>query len=82
MALRWTGYSHGRCCLPSGRPRAEGIDAETEIIRVERSLVIGERRPQRAEEAATVTKRLKGRPILQAIAIFASDPSLRSPSGI
>lgn len=63
---------------PSDAPRAEGIDAETEIIRVERSLaLVNADLNRRAEEAANGDEGAqKAAPILQAIAMFASDPSL------
>ena len=60
---------------PSDAPRAEGIDAETEIIRVERSLaLVNADLNRRAEEAANGDEGAqKAAPILQAIAMFASD---------
>ena len=63
---------------PSDAPRAEGIDAETEIIRVERSLaLVNADLNRRAEEAANGDEGAqKAAPILQAIAMFASDPAL------
>ena len=62
---------------PSDAPRAEGIAAESEIARVE-SPRTGERRlNRRAEEAANGDEGAKqAAPILQAVAMFASDPSL------
>ena len=63
---------------PSDAPRAEGIDAETEIIRVERSLaLVNADLNRRAEEAANGDEGAqKAAPILKAIDLFASDPSL------
>ncbi|KAB8288351.1 phosphoenolpyruvate--protein phosphotransferase [Bifidobacterium ramosum] len=63
---------------PADTPRPESIPAETEIERVTKSLaLVNADLNRRAEEAANgdeATK--KAAPILQAIAMFASDPSL------
>ena len=63
---------------PSDAPRAEGIAAESEIARVEKSLaLVNADLNRRAEEAANGDEGAKqAAPILQAIAMFASDPSL------
>ena len=63
---------------PSDAPRAESISAETEIARVEKSLaLVNADLNRRAEEAANGDEGAKqAAPILQAIAMFASDPSL------
>ena len=63
---------------PSDAPRAENISAETEIARVEKSLaLVNADLNRRAEEAANGDEGAKqAAPILQAIAMFASDPSL------
>ena len=63
---------------PSDAPRAESISAETEIARVEKSLaLVNAALNRRAEEAANGDEGAKqAAPILQAIAMFASDPSL------
>ena len=61
---------------PSDAPRAESISAETEIARVEKSLaLVNADLNRRAEEAANGDEGAKqAAPILQAIAMFASDP--------
>lgn len=63
---------------PSDAPRAEGIAAESEIARVEKSLaLVNADLNRRAEEAANGDEGAKqAAPILQAVAMFASDPSL------
>ena len=63
---------------PSDAPRAEGIAAESEIARVEKSLaLVNADLNRRAEEAANGDEGAKqAAPILQAIAMFASDPAL------
>ena len=63
---------------PSDAPRAEGIAAESEIARVEKSLaLVNADLNRRAEEAANGDEGAKqAAPILQAISMFASDPSL------
>lgn len=63
---------------PSDAPRAESISAETEIARVEKSLaLVNADLNRRAEEAANGDEGAKqAAPILQAIAMFASDPAL------
>lgn len=63
---------------PSDAPRAENISAETEIARVEKSLaLVNADLNRRAEEAANGDEGAKqAAPILQAIAMFASDPAL------
>ena len=63
---------------PSDAPRAEGIAAESEIVRVEKSLaLVNADLNRRAEEAANGDEGAKqAAPILQAVAMFASDPSL------
>ena len=63
---------------PSDAPRAENISAETEIARVEKSIaLVNADLNRRAEEAANGDEGAKqAAPILQAIAMFASDPSL------
>ena len=60
---------------PSDAPRAEGIAAESEIARVEKSLaLVNADLNRRAEEAANGDEGAKqAAPILQAIAMFASD---------
>ena len=60
---------------PSDAPRAENISAETEIARVEKSLaLVNADLNRRAEEAANGDEGAKqAAPILQAIAMFASD---------
>ena len=60
---------------PSDAPRAESISAETEIARVEKSLaLVNADLNRRAEEAANGDEGAKqAAPILQAIAMFASD---------
>ena len=63
---------------PSDAPRAEGIAAESEIARVDKSLaLVNADLNRRAEEAANGDEGAKqAAPILQAISMFASDPSL------
>lgn len=63
---------------PSDAPRAEGIAVESEIARVEKSLaLVNADLNRRAEEAANGDEGAKqAAPILQAVAMFASDPSL------
>ena len=63
---------------PSDAPRAEAVSAESEIERVVKSLdVVNADLNRRAEEAANGDEGAKqAAPILQAIAMFASDPSL------
>ena len=60
---------------PSDAPRAEGIAVESEIARVEKSLaLVNADLNRRAEEAANGDEGAKqAAPILQAIAMFASD---------
>ncbi|HCH21843.1 MAG TPA: phosphoenolpyruvate--protein phosphotransferase, partial [Bifidobacterium sp.] len=63
---------------PSDAPRAENIAAETEIARAKHSLaLVNADLNRRADEAANGDEGAKqAAPILQAIAMFASDPSL------
>lgn len=63
---------------PSDTPRAHGVTAESEIERVTASMaLVNEDLNRRAEAAAQSDEGAKqAAPILQAIAMFASDPSL------
>ena len=63
---------------PSDAPRADSVSAETEIERVTKSLaLVNADLNRRAEEAANGDEGAKqAAPILQAIAMFASDPAL------
>ena len=63
---------------PSDAPRADSVSAESEIERVTKSLaLINADLNRRAEEAANGDEGAKqAAPILQAIAMFASDPAL------
>lgn len=63
---------------PSDAPRADSVSAESEIERVTKSLVlVNADLNRRAEEAANGDEGAKqAAPILQAIAMFASDPAL------
>ena len=63
---------------PSDAPRADSVSAESEIERVTKSLaLVNADLNRRAEEAANGDEGAKqAAPILQAIAMFASDPSL------
>ena len=63
---------------PSDAPRPESVSAESEIERVAKSLaLVNADLNRRAEEAANGDEGAKqAAPILQAIAMFASDPSL------
>ena len=63
---------------PSDAPRADSVSAESEIERVTKSLaLVNADLNRRAEEAANGDEGAKqAAPILQAIAMFASDPAL------
>ena len=63
---------------PSDAPRADSVSAESEIERVAKSLaLVNADLNRRAEEAANGDEGAKqAAPILQAIAMFASDPAL------
>lgn len=63
---------------PSDAPRADSVSAESEIKRVTKSLaLVNADLNRRAEEAANGDEGAKqAAPILQAIAMFASDPAL------
>lgn len=63
---------------PSDAPRADSVSAESEIERVTKSLaLVNANLNRRAEEAANGDEGAKqAAPILQAIAMFASDPAL------
>lgn len=63
---------------PSDAPRADSVSAESEIERVTKSLaLVSADLNRRAEEAANGDEGAKqAAPILQAIAMFASDPAL------
>ena len=63
---------------PSDAPRADSVSAESEIERVTKSLaLVNADLSRRAEEAANGDEGAKqAAPILQAIAMFASDPAL------
>lgn len=63
---------------PSDAPRADSVSAESEIERVTKSLALANADlNRRAEEAANGDEGAKqAAPILQAIAMFASDPAL------
>ncbi|RDX31255.1 phosphoenolpyruvate-utilizing N-terminal domain-containing protein, partial [Bifidobacterium breve] len=63
---------------PSDAPRADTVPAQGEIDRVTKSLaVVNADLSRRAEEAANGDEGAKkAAPILQAISMFASDPSL------
>ena len=63
---------------PSDAPRADSVSAESEIERVTKSLaLVNADLNRRAEEAANGDEGAKqAAPILQAIAMFASDPTL------
>lgn len=63
---------------PSDTPRADSVSAESEIERVTKSLaLVNADLNRRAEEAANGDEGAKqAAPILQAIAMFASDPAL------
>ena len=63
---------------PSDAPRAESISAETEIARVEKVARPRQRRPEPSRRRSRQRRRSakQAAPILQAIAMFASDPSL------
>ena len=67
---------------PSDAPRADSVSAESEIERVTKSLaLVNADLNRRAEEAANGDEGAKqAAPILQAIAMFASDPALAQSS--
>ena len=67
---------------PSDAPRADSVSAESEIERVTKSLaLVNADLNRRAEEAANGDEGAKqAAPILQAIAMFASDPRSRRAS--